>query len=60
MEHEEQGYEDKRHQEHDGDQEGSEAEDMAVEIRKLTGLRVVSAPNKFESLAAHDAQTALS
>jgi fumarate hydratase, class II len=36
------------------------AEDMAVEIRKLTGLRVVSAPNKFESLAAHDAQTALS
>ena len=29
MEHEEQGDEDKRHQEHDGDQEGSEAEDMA-------------------------------
>ena len=31
MEHEEQGDEDKRHQEHDGDQEGSQAEDMAGE-----------------------------
>jgi len=36
------------------------AEDMAKEISKLTGLPFVSAPNKFESLAAHDAQVALS
>jgi hypothetical protein len=28
--------------------------------RYITGLPFVSAPNKFESLAAHDAQTALS
>ena len=33
---------------------------MAAEISKLTGLPFVSAPNKFESLAAHDAQMALS
>ena len=33
---------------------------MAKEISKLTGLPFVSAPNKFESLAAHDAQVALS
>ena len=36
------------------------AEMMAAEISKLTGLPFVSAPNKFESLAAHDAQMALS
>jgi len=36
------------------------AERMARQISKLTGLPFVSAPNKFESLAAHDAQTALS
>ena len=36
------------------------AEDMAKEISKLTGLPFVSAPNKFEALAAHDAQVALS
>ena len=35
-------------------------ERMAAEISVLTGLPFVSAPNKFESLAAHDAQTALS
>lgn len=36
------------------------AERMAEEISVLTGLPFVSAPSKFESLAAHDAQTALS
>jgi len=36
------------------------AERMAAEISVLTGLPFISAPNKFESLAAHDAQTALS
>ena len=36
------------------------AERMAREISVLTGLPFVSAPNKFEALAAHDAQTALS
>jgi fumarate hydratase, class II len=36
------------------------AEAMASEISKLTGLPFVSAPNKFEALAAHDAQVALS
>ena len=36
------------------------AEMMAAEISKLTGLPFVSAPNKFASLAAHDAQMALS
>ena len=36
------------------------AERMAAEISKLTGLPFVPAPNKFESLAAHDAQMALS
>ena len=36
------------------------AELMAQEISVLTGLPFVSAPNKFESLAAHDAQAALS
>ena len=36
------------------------AERMSAEISKLTGLPFVSAPNKFESLAAHDAQMALS
>jgi len=35
-------------------------ENMAQEIAKLTGLPFVSAPNKFEALAAHDAQSALS
>ena len=35
-------------------------ENMAAEIAKLTGLPFVSAPNKFEALAAHDAQSALS
>ncbi len=36
------------------------AERIAVEIAKLTGLPFVTAPNKFESLAAHDAQVELS
>jgi fumarate hydratase class II len=36
------------------------AERMSSEISKLTGLPFVPAPNKFESLAAHDAQMALS
>ena len=36
------------------------ADDMAKEISKLTGLPFVSAPNKFESLAAHGPQVALS
>jgi fumarate hydratase class II len=31
------------------------AENVAAEIAQLTGLPFVSAPNKFESLAAHDA-----
>lgn len=31
------------------------AENVAKEIAKLTGLPFVTAPNKFESLAAHDA-----
>lgn len=35
------------------------AELVAAELSKLTGLPFVSAPNKFESLAAHDAQMAL-
>ncbi len=33
---------------------------VAAEIAKLTGLPFVTAPNKFESLAAHDAQVELS
>ena len=33
---------------------------VAEEIAKLTGLPFVTAPNKFESLAAHDAQVELS
>jgi fumarate hydratase class II len=33
---------------------------VAVEISRLTGLPFVTAPNKFESLAAHDAQVELS
>ncbi|KAK3258080.1 Fumarase converts fumaric acid to L-malic acid in the TCA cycle [Cymbomonas tetramitiformis] len=32
---------------------------VAEEIAKITGLPFVTAPNKFESLAAHDAQVAL-
>jgi len=36
------------------------AERVAKEISKLTGLPFVTAPNKFESLAAHDAQVELS
>jgi len=36
------------------------AERVAKEISRLTGLPLVSAPNKFESLAAHDAQVELS
>jgi fumarate hydratase class II len=36
------------------------ADMMSQEISVLTGLPFVSAPNKFESLAAHDAQAALS
>jgi|TARA_B110000977_G_scaffold185279_1_gene249932 fumarate hydratase class II len=36
------------------------ADRMSAEISKLTGLPFVPAPNKFESLAAHDAQMALS
>jgi fumarate hydratase class II len=36
------------------------AERIATEISKLTGLPFVTAPNKFESLAAHDAQVELS
>lgn len=35
-------------------------ESMAAEISTITGLPFVSAPNKFEALAAHDAQSALS
>jgi fumarate hydratase class II len=35
-------------------------ERIAVEIAKITGLPFVTAPNKFESLAAHDAQVELS
>jgi len=33
---------------------------VANEIAELTGLPFITAPNKFEALAAHDAQTALS
>jgi len=33
---------------------------VANEIAHLTGLPFITAPNKFEALAAHDAQTALS
>jgi fumarate hydratase class II len=36
------------------------AERVATEIARLTGLPFVTAPNKFESLAAHDAQVELS
>jgi fumarate hydratase, class II len=36
------------------------ADRVAKEIARLTGLPFVSAPNKFESLAAHDAQVELS
>ena len=35
-------------------------ERVAEEISKLTGMLFVTAPNKFESLAAHDAQVELS
>ena len=35
-------------------------ERIAAEIARLTGLAFVTAPNKFESLAAHDAQVELS
>ena len=35
-------------------------ERIATEIETLTGLPFVTAPNKFESLAAHDAQVELS
>ena len=35
-------------------------ERVAAEIRSITGLPFTSAPNKFEALAAHDAQVALS
>jgi fumarate hydratase class II len=36
------------------------AERVATEIGKITGLPFATAPNKFESLAAHDAQVELS
>jgi fumarate hydratase class II len=36
------------------------AERVAMEISRITRLPFVSAPNKFESLAAHDAQVELS
>ncbi len=36
------------------------AERVAKEISRLTGLPFITAPNKFESLAAHDAQVELS
>jgi fumarate hydratase class II len=36
------------------------AERVAGEIAKITGLPFMTAPNKFESLAAHDAQVQLS
>jgi fumarate hydratase class II len=36
------------------------AERIAIEIAKITGMPFVTAPNKFESLAAHDAQVELS
>jgi fumarate hydratase class II len=36
------------------------AEKMAAEVSRLTGHTFVSAPNKFESLAAHDAAVATS
>ena len=31
------------------------AEDIATEVSKMTGKRFITAPNKFEALAAHDA-----
>jgi fumarate hydratase class II len=36
------------------------AERFAEEVARITGLPFVTAPNKFESLAAHDAQVELS
>ena len=36
------------------------AEMVALKIAELTGFPFVSAPNKFESLAAHDAMVELS
>ncbi|MCE9574701.1 MAG: class II fumarate hydratase [Deltaproteobacteria bacterium] len=36
------------------------AEEMATELSELTGHRFVTAPNKFEALAAHDAIVAAS
>ncbi|HEV2568574.1 class II fumarate hydratase [Sphingomonas sp.] len=36
------------------------AEDFATEVRALTGIEFVSAENKFEALAAHDALVELS
>ena len=35
-------------------------EDIAREIAQITGLPFVTAPNKFEALAAHDAMVAMS
>ena len=36
------------------------AEDIAAEIGRITGLPFVTAPNKFEALAAHDAMVEMS
>lgn len=36
------------------------AEDVAAEIARITGLPFVTAPNKFEALAAHDAMVEMS
>ena len=36
------------------------AENVALELRELTGLPFVTAPNKFEALATHDAMVELS
>ncbi|MDB5687845.1 MAG: fumC [Rhizorhabdus sp.] len=36
------------------------AEDVAAELARLTGLRFVTAPNKFEALATHDTLVELS
>ncbi|NYS24347.1 class II fumarate hydratase [Rhodobacteraceae bacterium 2376] len=36
------------------------AEDVAAEIGRITGLPFVTAPNKFEALAAHDAMVEMS
>ncbi|HEY4545945.1 MAG TPA: class II fumarate hydratase [Pedomonas sp.] len=36
------------------------AESIALELRELTGLPFVTAPNKFEALATHDAMVELS